>query len=108
MNGKQQKFNTKRDLIIKKLKEVFDPELPINVWDLGLIYGINLKPDNSLVIVYTLTSPNCPAAEIIPADIKAKLLELSFIQKVTLELIWEPKWSPAVIPEEIRIELGLL
>lgn len=96
-----------RQVVIDTLRTIYDPELPINIWDLGLIYGIDIDKNYNLTIIYTLTSPNCPAIDLIPMQIIESLEALALFNEVDLELVWEPTWSPAILSEEIRLELGI-
>lgn len=89
------------------LKTIFDPELPVNIWDLGLIYGIEILEKNSVKIIMTLTSPNCPAIDILPEQIEDNLLSLDFVDEVDLRLVWDPPWNKDLIDEEIRFDLGI-
>jgi metal-sulfur cluster biosynthetic enzyme len=93
--------------IVAVLKTIFDPELPVNIWDLGLIYGIEILDENTIKIVMTLTSPNCPAIDILPQQIEDSLLNLDFVDEVDLRLVWEPTWNKDLIDEEIRFDLGI-
>jgi len=97
----------KNKQIITVLKTILDPELPVNIWDLGLIYGIEILENNRVKIIMTLTSPNCPAIDILPEQIEDSLLNLDFIDEVDLRLVWDPPWNKDLIDEEIRFELGM-
>ncbi len=101
---------TKRKQIVTSLREVFDPELPVNIWDLGLIYGVNLSlvEDNwQATIVMTFTSPNCPSTEQIIGDIKSKLKTQNQIEDCKIEIVWDPPWSSNNLDEAMQLELGL-
>lgn len=89
------------------LKTVFDPEIPVNVYDLGLIYRIDLN-GSDLEVDMTLTAPNCPAADFIAEDVKEKLSSIDGIDNVKINLVFEPEWSQDMISEEGKLELGLL
>lgn len=102
-----EEIQTKEDKIVQMLKTVFDPEIPVNVYDLGLIYRIDLK-GNDLEIDMTLTAPNCPAADFIAEDVKEKLSSIDGIDNVKINLVFEPEWSQDLISEEGKLELGLL
>ena len=95
-----------RKQIIDTLKTVFDPEMPINIWDLGLVYGVNINFGNA-EIVMTFTSPNCPFADSILSEIRNKLLEISDVIEVKVEIVWEPVWSRDSLDDEMLLELGL-
>ncbi len=94
--------------IIEMIKTVYDPEIPVNVYDLGLIYRIELKDDNSVDIDMTLTAPNCPAADFMMEDVKMKVEAIEGITAVNLNLVFEPEWSQDLMTEEAKLELGLL
>ena len=94
--------------IIEMIKTVYDPEIPVNVYDLGLIYRIELKDDNSVDIDMTLTAPNCPAADFMMEDVRMKVESVEGITAVNLNLVFEPEWSQDLMTEEAKLELGLL
>ena len=94
--------------IVEMVKTVYDPEIPVNVYDLGLIYRIELKDDNSVDIDMTLTAPNCPAADFMMEDVRMKVECIEGITAVNLNLVFEPEWSQDLMTEEAKLELGLL
>ncbi len=94
--------------IVEMIKTVYDPEIPVNIYDLGLIYRIELKEDNSVDIDMTLTAPNCPAADFMMEDVKMKVEAIQGITAVNLNLVFEPEWSQDLMTEEAKLELGLL
>lgn len=94
--------------IIKVIKTVFDPEIPVNVYDLGLIYEINVDEDNKVRIVMTLTSPNCPVAESLPEEVHEKVAAIEGVKSVELNLTFDPPWTKDMLSEEALLELGLL
>ena len=94
--------------IVEVIKTVYDPEIPVNVYDLGLIYRIELKDDNSVDIDMTLTAPNCPAADFMMEDVRMKVESIEGITAVNLNLVFEPEWSQDLMTEEAKLELGLL
>ncbi|MBL0308421.1 MAG: SUF system Fe-S cluster assembly protein [Bacteroidetes bacterium] len=94
--------------IIEVLKTVFDPEIPVNIFDLGLIYEINVLADFNVEIVMTLTSPNCPVAGILPGEVEEKAKTVAGVKDVTLELVFEPPWNQEMMSEEAKLELGFL
>ncbi|MCK4407174.1 MAG: SUF system Fe-S cluster assembly protein [Bacteroidales bacterium] len=103
--------NTNKHLenkIIETLKTVFDPEISVNIYDLGLIYKINIDDDKNVKILMTLTSPNCPVAENIPAEINEKVKTVEGIKDVEVELTFEPPWNKDMMSETALLELGLL
>ena len=96
-----------KETIIHELKTIFDPEIPVNIYDLGLIYDIEIKDDKSVDITMTLTAPNCPAAEQLPADVKSKAEGVPGILKANVNLTWEPAWTPANMSEAAKLELNI-
>ncbi|MEM0087127.1 MAG: metal-sulfur cluster assembly factor [Candidatus Micrarchaeaceae archaeon] len=95
-----------KDEILEKLRECVDPELGINVVDLGLVYGIEIKENNDVKLTMTMTSPMCPVTSIILAEVQMRLEEIEGIGKIEVELVWEPLWSPDMISPEIKAQLG--
>lgn len=94
--------------IVKMLKTVYDPEIPVNVYDLGLIYKIDLDDNACLRLDMTLTAPNCPAADFILEDIRMKLESIEGIKSVDVNLVFEPEWHQDMMTEEAKLELGFL
>ena len=94
--------------IVKMLKTVYDPEIPVNVYDLGLIYKIDLDDNACLRLDMTLTAPNCPAADFILEDIRMKLESIEGIKSVDVNLVFEPEWNQDMMTEEAKFELGFL
>ena len=94
--------------IIEVLKTIFDPEIPVNIYDLGLIYEVNVLPDFTVEIVMTLTSPSCPAAGILPGEVENKAKSVAGVKDVTIELVFEPSWNQEMMSEEAKLELGFL
>lgn len=94
--------------IVEMIKTVYDPEIPVNIYDLGLIYRIELKDDNSVDIDMTLTAPNCPAADFMMEDVRMKVGAIEGITAVNLNLVFEPEWNQDLMTEEAKLELGLL
>ena len=98
-----------QERVIEVLKTVFDPEIPVNIYDLGLIYRIELSEDNTVLNVdMTLTAPNCPAADFIVEDVRQKLETITGIEKVEVNLVFEPEWDKNMMSEEAKMELGFL
>jgi FeS assembly SUF system protein len=97
----------KRKEVISILKTIFDPEIPVNIWDLGLVYGINYQ-DEIVTVTMTLTSPNCPAIDSLPEQIRQEIENLESVKEVFIELVWEPTWSKSLMTEEARLELGMI
>jgi len=94
-------------VIIKALKTVYDPELPVNIYDLGLIYAIDIADDNSVNIKMTLTSPNCPVADSLPFEVKMKTGSIEEVTSVKVELVWDPPFSKEMMSEEAKFLLGM-
>lgn len=94
--------------VVERLREVFDPELPVNIYDLGLIYDIQVNDEKDVHLVMTLTSPMCPVAGTLPGEAEAAARRTPGVGKVTLELTWDPPFTIDMIPEEVRMSLGLM
>ena len=101
------KFNIEQK-IVERIKTVYDPEIPVNVYDLGLIYEIDVKEDQTVNITMTLTAPNCPAADFILEDVRQKVETLEGVKSVNIILTFEPEWSREMMSEEALLELGFL
>ncbi len=106
--GNDNEFLMLEDEIIKVLKQIYDPEIPVNIYDLGLIYEIDVGDDDHVKIVMTLTTPNCPIADDIIADVQHKVEEIEGVASVNLKLTFDPPWDESNLTEEARLELGLL
>ena len=96
------------DLIIERLKDVYDPEIPVNIYDLGLIYKIDLNEDGHLTIDMTLTAPNCPAVDFIVEDVRMKTASVEGVNSVDVEIVFDPPWDKDMMSEEAQLELGFL
>ena len=94
--------------IVQYLKTVYDPEIPVNIYDLGLIYKVDLQDDGLLSIDMTLTAPNCPAADFIIEDVTQKMRSIERVSDVRVNLVFEPEWSKDMMSEEAKLELGML
>jgi FeS assembly SUF system protein len=94
------------DNVVHTIKSCYDPEIPINIYELGLIYQIRVKSDGSVAIRMTLTSPNCPVAQSLPAEVKEKVEQINGVTAVDLDIVWDPPWSPSMMSEAARLELG--
>ena len=94
--------------VIDEIKTCFDPEIPVDVWELGLIYELDLNDENELKIIMTLTSPNCPAAESLPAEVESKCRLVQGIKSVELKLTFEPMWEKEMMSEVAQLELGFM
>ena len=94
--------------IVAMLKTVYDPEIPVNIYDLGLIYHVEAKEDGEVVITMTLTAPNCPAADFIVEDVRMKIESIEGVNKVDVNIVFEPEWNKDMMSEEAKLELGFL
>lgn len=94
--------------VVDAMKEIFDPEIPVNIYDLGLIYGVEVTPDADVVISMTLTTPNCPVAESMPAEVELRASAIPGVRDAEVVLVWDPPWDPAKMSDEARLELGML
>jgi FeS assembly SUF system protein len=94
--------------IIDVLQTCYDPEIPVNVYELGLVYGIEISDSSEVRITMTLTTPNCPVAASLPAEIEAKINAIEGIQGAKVEIVWDPPWSPAKLSESAKLQLGLI
>lgn len=97
-----------KDKVIDKIKEIFDPEIPVNIWDLGLIYEVNVLPINNVEVVMTLTAPSCPAAQTLPHEVDQKIRTIEGIHDVHVEVTWNPAWTKDRMSEVAKLELGFL
>ena len=96
-----------KEKIIEEIRKIYDPELPVNIYDLGLIYDIKVEDNNTAKIKMTLTTPNCPVAESLPKEVKDSAMQVEGIEKVEVELVWEPPWDKDRMSEAVRLELNL-
>ena len=96
-----------KEKVIKEIKKVYDPEIPVNIYELGLIYKIEINEKNVVKVDMTLTSPNCPVAESLPKEVKNKILEIEGVSDVKLDLVWDPPWDKSRMSEAAKLELNL-
>ena len=96
-----------KEKIISEIKKVYDPEIPVNIYELGLIYKIEIKDKNIVNVDMTLTSPNCPVAESLPKEVKDNILKVKGVSDVTLNLVWDPPWDKSKMSEAAKLELNL-
>ena len=96
-----------REKIIKEIKKIYDPEIPVNIYDLGLIYEVKVEKDNNIKVKMTLTTPNCPVAESLPKEVKDGAMQVEGIEDVDLELVWDPPWNKDMMSEAAKLELNL-
>lgn len=95
------------DRVIEGMRQVYDPEIPLNIYDLGLIYEVKISKQNTVAIQMTLTSPMCPVAETLPGEIENAVKAVDDVSSVEVELVWDPPWGPEVMSEAARLELGI-
>ena len=95
-----------KEKVIAEIKKIYDPEIPVNIYELGLIYDVSIK-DNDVSVKMTLTTPNCPVAESLPKEVKDSILEIKEVKKVDLDLVWEPPWDKSMMSEAAKLELNL-
>tara|TARA_B100000900_G_scaffold394529_1_gene392043 strand:+ start:642 stop:941 length:300 start_codon:yes stop_codon:yes gene_type:complete len=96
-----------KEKIIAEIKKIYDPEIPVNIYELGLIYDIKIENKNSVVVKMTLTTPNCPVAESLPKEVKDSIMELPEVKDVDLQLVWDPPWNKSMMSEAAKLELNL-
>ena len=96
------------DQIIEVLKTIFDPEIPVDIYELGLIYEVKISDDGTVIIEMTLTSPNCPVAESMPKDVEDKVAEMSGVKSAKVEIVFDPPWTQDMMSEEAKLECGFL
>ena len=97
-----------KDKVIAEIKKIYDPEIPVNIYELGLIYDIIIDDKNNVKIDMTLTSPNCPVAESLPNEVKNSVKEIKEVKNVDLNLVWDPPWDKSMMTESAKLELNLL
>ena len=96
-----------KNKIITEVKKIYDPEIPVNIYELGLIYNIIVDENNNVKINMTLTSPNCPVAESLPKEVKDSIMKIKEVNKVDLDLVWDPPWEKSMMSEAAKLELNL-
>ena len=99
---------TLRDQVVACLQTIYDPEIPVSIYELGLIYRIDILPINNVQIVMTLTAPSCPAAQTIPVEVDQKLREIEGVNDVNVTVTWTPPWNRSMMSEAAQLELGML
>lgn len=93
--------------VTEQLRTVYDPEIPVNIYELGMIYDVKVKNEGVVEITMTLTSPSCPAAQIIPSEVRDKAEAVQGIREANVHVVWEPRWDPSMMSEEARLTLGM-
>ena len=94
--------------VVEKLQTCFDPEIPVNIHELGLIYGVQVDDTGAVIVRMTLTTPHCPAAQSLPSEVARKVKEVQGVTSATVDVVWEPPWNPSMMTEAARLELGML
>ena len=100
-------MNELKDKVINVIKKIYDPEIPVNIYDLGLIYKTDIDKNRKVLIEMTLTSPNCPVAESLPNSVKDNIMEIEEVTDVELKLVWDPPWTKDKMSEAAKLELNL-
>tara|TARA_B100000900_G_C20359867_1_gene625859 strand:- start:235 stop:552 length:318 start_codon:yes stop_codon:yes gene_type:complete len=96
------------DLIIRALDEIYDPEIPVSIYELGLIYDVRINKEKEVQIIMTLTSPSCPVAESLPEEVKLEVEKISGVKSAKVEITFEPPWNKSMMSEEAKLELGFM
>ena len=96
-----------KEKVINEIKKIYDPEIPVNIYELGLIYKIDVSEEKKVTIEMTLTSPNCPVAESLPNSVKDNILKIEGVKEVDLKLVWDPPWTKEKMSEAAKLELNL-
>ncbi len=97
-----------QEAVIEALKSIFDPEIPVDIYELGLIYDVAIDADGDAVVTMTLTTPHCPVAESLPQEVELRVLSVPGIRDAEVKLVWDPPWDPSKMSDEARLELGML
>ena len=100
-------FMELKEKVIEEIKKIYDPEIPVNIYDLGLIYDVKVENKNTAKVKMTLTSPNCPVAESLPKEVKDGIMQVEGIENVDLKLVWDPPWNQTMMTEAAKLELNL-
>ncbi len=96
------------DKVIDAIKECYDPEIPVNIWELGLVYEVNIGDDPVVNVRMTLTTPGCPAARSLPIEVHDRIAEIPEVTDVNVEIVWDPAWTPEMMSQEAKLELGFM
>ena len=103
----KEETNTLKETVISVLKTIYDPEIPVDIWTLHLIYGVDVDDEGNVKIVMTVTAPNCPVAETLPAEVRNRVQAIMGVKKIDVELTFDPVWSIDMLSDEAKAELGL-
>ena len=96
------------DSVVEALKSIYDPEIPVDIYELGLIYDVAISEDGDAIVTMTLTTPHCPVAESMPSEVELRVLSVPGIRDAEVKLVWDPPWDPSKMSDEARLELGML
>jgi len=96
-----------KERVIKEIQKIYDPEIPVNIYELGLIYDVKINNKNEVSVKMTLTTPNCPVAESLPKEVKDSIMNVDGVDKVDLDLVWDPPWDKSMMSEAAKLELNL-
>ncbi len=96
------------EAVVSALRDIYDPEIPVNIYDLGLIYGVDIDGEGQATVTMTLTTPHCPVAESMPAEVELRVSAVPGVRDAEVNLVWDPPWDPAKMSDEARLELGML
>ena len=94
--------------VVNALKSIYDPEIPVDIYELGLIYGVDISEDGDAIVTMTLTTPHCPVAESLPQEVELRTMSVPGIRDAVVNLVWDPPWDPSKMSDEARLELGML
>ena len=97
-----------KDRVIEALKSIYDPEIPVDIYELGLIYDVEISEDGDALVTMTLTTPHCPVAESMPGEVEMRVLSVPGVRDAEVKLVWDPPWDPTKMSDEARLELGML
>jgi FeS assembly SUF system protein len=105
--GGETPVETLEEQVIDVLRTVYDPEIPVNIYELGLVYGVDQNPGGEVIIRMTLTSPGCPVAGSLPIEVESRVLGISGVKSVRVDLIWDPPWNPGMMTDAAKLQLGM-
>ena len=106
--ARQAEVDALGEKIIEALRTIYDPEIPVNIFELGLIYKVDIEDDNKVKVDMTLTSPHCPVAEILPEEVRQKVYLVEGVTDAEVGVVWDPPWHPGMMTEEAQLELGMI
>ncbi len=106
-NARLQRHKELREKVVEALRNIYDPEIPVNIYDLGLVYNIEFNDGDEANVRMTLTSPNCPVAESLPMEVEQKTAAVEGVTKANIHIVWEPPWTPEMMSEAAKLELNM-